>query len=354
MPHSSGGGSHGGGSHGGHHGGGHGGHSAPRVSRNYYHGSVRYRYRHHGRERYFYASPQYRPFHPARLLLLFIYIPIFIAVCTSMKTTLFGETPKSNDIVIIDGADVLDDVGNLNNAMSSFYHKTGVVPAVVTVNHSNWQGYYSSLEEYAFDRYLQEFDDEMHWLIVYSEPDTAYSQNWCWEGMQGDNTDSILTATVTSEFRHQFQYALECNDRSVDSCLVDSFMSASDYVRKPNRLSEAAPFLLVFVFLCFHAYFMLGLNELKYRGASRCEDDAQTIPQTVPMYQNTIPYGTQQMYGQQTYGQQPMGMQQPYAQQVSQQTMAQPQTVRCKFCMGTYPSNLPECPQCGAPTSGNL
>ena len=49
-----------------------------------------------------------------------------------------------------------------------FRDKTGVTPAIITVDNREWKGYYNDLENYAYDRYVNMFPDEKHWLIVYS------------------------------------------------------------------------------------------------------------------------------------------------------------------------------------------
>ena len=79
--------------------------------------------------------------------------------------------PKNYDhtIIIKDEANVINDEAALKKELERFRDKTGVTPSVVTVHNETWANY-GRLEEYAYDRYLREFDDEMHWLIVYSEP----------------------------------------------------------------------------------------------------------------------------------------------------------------------------------------
>ena len=42
------------------------------------------------------------------------------------------------------------------------------------------------------------FIDESHWLIVYA--DDGAKSNWAFEGMQGNDTDPVLTTRVTNNF----------------------------------------------------------------------------------------------------------------------------------------------------------
>ena len=86
MPHSSGGGSHGGGSHGGHshHSSSRHGRSgnSTRISKTNFVGARRYRYRHHGQERYFYSdrAPD-KIFDKKRLWIGLFYIPFPDSCC---------------------------------------------------------------------------------------------------------------------------------------------------------------------------------------------------------------------------------------------------------------------------------
>ena len=139
MPHSSGGGSHGGGSHGGSHHSSHShggsGRSSRHVRSTYFPDARRYVYYDHHRPVYVYAD------HPHKL-------------------------PQNYDykIVVEDKANVLGNTAELRNSLVAFYNRTGISPAVITVENSDWQGYYSDFENYAYDLYVNHFTDESHWL----------------------------------------------------------------------------------------------------------------------------------------------------------------------------------------------
>lgn len=169
MPHSSGGGSHGGGSHGGgHHSsssrGGRGGSSGPRFSSSPFPGARRYRYYRRGRYHYVYSnSKDGKLFHPARLLLGFFYLPFLLPVGGMLISPIQKRFQKYDTRIIVkDEAHVLKDDSGLEAALEAFYDKTHITPAVITVNNENWKSNYSNLEDYAYDRYLAEFNDEMH------------------------------------------------------------------------------------------------------------------------------------------------------------------------------------------------
>ena len=83
------------------------------------------------------------------------------------------KKPDSTEIIIKDEADVItsQDESELRSVLRDFYKKSGVVPSVITVEDTKWNG---NIESYAYTRYLSEFTDEMHWLIVYSDPSADF------------------------------------------------------------------------------------------------------------------------------------------------------------------------------------
>ena len=232
MPHSSGGGSHGGGSHGGSHHSSHShggsGRSSRHVRSTYFPDARRYVYYDHHRPVYVYAD---------------------------------------YDI----------------NSLVAFYNRTGISPAVITVENSDWQGYYSDLENYAYDLYVNHFADESHWLIVYSTPDGYSSsdgfEDWYWEGMQGNDTDDVLTESVTNSFNDELQKNLTARTRyTVSSAISTSFDDLTPTVMK-SKVNWTMLFtsIAILAFVCLHACLMIGINPKarKYAKAKPCSDAAQ-------------------------------------------------------------------------------
>lgn len=288
MPHSSGGGSHGGGSHGGsHHSsshshGGSGG-STRHTRSTYFPGSTRYVYYHHHRPVYVYADYDITQ-KPSKLryLILLFYVP-FIIVIFGMIADCYHhpkKLPQNYDyrIIIEDRANVLGDETTLKNSLIAFYNKTGISPAVITVNNSDWLGHYSSLENYAYDLYVNHFTDESHWLIVYSQPNDYSTSDsfvdWYWEGMQGDDTDSILTDAVTDDFNNKMQKNLTASTRyTVSSAIISAFDDTTPTVMKATinwEMIGVGGFMLLF--MCIHAFFMIGFNPKakNYAKAQKC------------------------------------------------------------------------------------
>ena len=235
MPHSSGGGSHGGGSH---HSSSHssshrsssgGGSSRIRTSRTYFPGARRFVYYRNGVPNYVYSDTDLSK-GPSKLrfLMLIFYVP-FVLAAFLMIFTSFGVPEKlkvdyNSQIVIQDDANVLGDTTKLGDALEDFFNTTGISPAVITVYNSDWEDNYTDLEKYAYELYVNRFYDEKHWLIVYSQPKDPDDEfnNWYWEGMQGDDTDSIITSSVAYDFTNDLHKRLLVEGTKVNDAISNS------------------------------------------------------------------------------------------------------------------------------------
>lgn len=289
MPHSSGGGSHGGGSHGGSHSSSHGGSggSSRRVKNTYFPGASRYVYYKNSKPMYVYANYDITEKRSKlRYLMLIFYIP-FIAIIVSMIASSFHHPQKmrmdyDTDIVIEDRIGVIDDEDGLNDSLRAFQDATGITPAVITVYNEDWYSNYSSLENYAFDLYVNAFTDEKHWLIVYSQPKEIDGDfvNWYWEGMQGDDTDPIITEEAAAKFNDMLQRKLLTVGKSnVGDAIGECFVSASRSIMEPYMVwSSLFMGLGVGAFIVFHMFFMVFYtpnNKKEYREATKCPEYVQ-------------------------------------------------------------------------------
>ena len=225
MPHSSGGGSHGGGSHG----GGSQGSSGPRVSRSYYPGARRY-LRHHrnsGLDEYVYASSKPRRANLSSIIILIIFFAIF---ALGIGASTFNDMPKRlnglyDNPAVHDDIDVIKDDEALTQTLKDYYVLTGICPVVYTVYDEQWSSrnpnldvIYEDLETYTYFKYVDNFEDEKHFVIVYSVPmegQELYEQgkidvpDYSWEAVQGDDTDPIITESMFRKFSNIVQVNLE-------------------------------------------------------------------------------------------------------------------------------------------------
>ena len=131
--------------------------------------------------------------------------------------------------------------------------------------------------------YVNHFADESHWLIVYSTPDGYSSsdgfEDWYWEGMQGNDTDDVLTKSVTNSFNDELQKNLTARTRyTVSSAISTSFDDLTPTVMK-SKVNWAMLFtsIAILAFVCLHACLMIGINPKarKYAKAKPCSDAAQ-------------------------------------------------------------------------------
>lgn len=332
MPHSSGGGSHSGGSHSGSShsshssrssGGGRSGSSGGRrTSAAPFTGSKRYLYYSNHQPRFVYANYDIRKKNTGILvtgiiaysfLILPFLFSIFWVMITSVnipkKLDYFEKNGRHPEYVIEDNLGVIEDKKSLKKSMKAFYEETGIVPAVITVSNDEWKQDYSSLEKYAYKVYVKRFDDEAHWLIIYSESvkDNGFV-DWYWEGMQGDDTDHIITENRADDFTGSLNDRLLQRDKySVDEAITATF---DEYRPQMMKISLNTP-----MFIAFLCMFLLtsGLSVPYFFSVFK----RSKVPAD---YKNAVPCDLTTVY-----------------------------QASCGFCGGVYIIGMhTECPHCGA------
>lgn len=271
MPHSSGGGSHSGGSHSGSgfssSSSSSGGSSAKHIKHTSFPGARRYVYYENYRPVYVYADYDIRKgtasgkfFSILGSAVSLLFGIMLLAMCYDKPQKM--DTSPSYSCEIVDCAGVIDDADMVQSAIDDFYDETGIPVEVMTVNH---------------------FADESHWLIVYSTPDGYSSsdgfEDWYWEGMQGNDTDDVLTESVTNSFNDELQKNLTARTRyTVSSAISTSFDDLTPTVMK-SKVNWTMLFtsIAILAFVCLHACLMIGINPKarKYAKAKPCSDAAQ-------------------------------------------------------------------------------
>lgn len=287
MPHSSGGGSHSSGSHGGSGFSGSsssGGSSARHIKDRDFPGARRYVYYYDCHPVYVYADYDIRKqstagkvFSIIASVFMMLMGVLFIALCYDKPTKLDADASYSSHIS--DYAGLIDYPDKVQEAIDAFYEETGIPVEIVTTYNEAWEGDYSELEDYAYDCYVAKFSDEDHWLIIYSQPSVpdAKFNDWYWEGMQGDNTDNIITADKADDFNELFQKYLTANSRySLSSAIAKAFNETT-----PDIMSGNIEWILLlwglitFVWSAYELYKTLATNKKEFRNAVRCSNDAQ-------------------------------------------------------------------------------
>lgn len=277
MPRSSGGGSHSGGSHshshshsGGSHRSGRSGSSSskPVIMSSPHIGYSRYAYYRDGRINYQYVKDKpdgYRIFTMIFIIvfmLQFLAVGIFMLLSSITYVTKIDDTSYDSIIRIEDNIDVMTDAQEieLSDTLEAFKQKTGIACSVITVHNSEWKDYYTGLENYAYDLYVNHWSDEKHWLFVYSQPedvDTIQFNDWYWEGMMGYDTEDILTDTVTESFNDDVHKYLLQTDVSVAGAFDTAMKDLTESIKvnhiavDPGMLMPACIWLLMCVVFLF-------------------------------------------------------------------------------------------------------
>lgn len=104
-------------------------------------------------------------------------------------------------------------------------------------------------------------------------------EDWYWEGMQGNDTDDVLTESVTNSFNDELQKNLTARTRyTVSSAISTSFDDLTPTVMK-SKVNWTMLFtsIAILAFVCLHACLMIGINPKarKYAKAKPCSDAAQ-------------------------------------------------------------------------------
>ena len=253
-----------------------------------------------------------------KIFILLFYLPPMIIVTLAMSNAFDLANPISKElnphsqIIIEDRINVIENKETVIKSLYAFYEKTGVTPAVITVSHDEWNPYYSSLMQYALELYYSSFDDEYHWLIVYSEPQNAEFNDWNWEGIIGDNTISAISEARCEQLTEEMQKNLSRN-KGVDYAIKRTFEEMTNTYE--SRINFPTLFILVFIlmFLIGHYCLLSGIFNRKkyYKNAVKIDsNDPEFI------------------------------------------TDEKVKIIRCEYCNGTYSEKITTaCPHCNAPVT---
>ena len=251
MPHSSGGGFHGSGFHGGSHGSFRTGsvNSVPyrHFSNIRFNGARTFCYYNKNQINYIYSDKNLSKTGPAAGIPLPIRIFMTIALIVIILTSVYACFPKpklpslllkSNRIYIEDDTDIFTDKEEkaLEDTLQRFYEETGIPVGISTCYNSNFNG---TATQYAYNKYLDTYKDEGHWLIVFYTKNPNISSfgalskmpEWGFEGMQGDYTDYLLTNEKTLEFNKTLYNYLDSTKMSYANCIMKTFDEFTPTVR---------------------------------------------------------------------------------------------------------------------------
>ncbi len=287
MPHSSGGGSHSGGHHSGH---SHSGSGSSRTKRrSSFKGATKYVYYVNKKPEILYADYDISREKPAGLANAITSYAILMIFC-ALLLVFSWHNPKKLDtngldtqILILDDENLIENREGLKKSLRAFFNETGIIPAVKTLNHDQWNQKYYFLEDYAYHLYKELFTDEKHWLIVYStDPDLSDDfDNWQWEGMQGNDTDPILAEEEQNIFNSTLQkYLLQREKYDVGQALQIAFDSLRPLAMRnylPESKKKTVAGIAIFFSLICIPLIISFVNDYRkwkyYATAVKCPDE---------------------------------------------------------------------------------
>lgn len=263
----------------------------------------------------------------ATIFLLICYIPfLFVAFLLilgsiTIPRPLTKEENPYSSILIEDNIGVIENREELTQELSSFYEKTGVTPAIITVSHEKWIDCYNNLQLYAIDLYYQKFTDECHWLIVYSEPTTEEYNDWAWEGIIGDDTEKSISNSNCERLTKTLQNNLYRNN-GVGTAITNAFA----VVAENNKVEIDTPLLIMgcipFLYIGYHIICLFG-------GFGKRKYYENAVLVEAPATTSAVP-----------------------SEMVNEK---KPTVVKCDYCGGTYRSDeMYACPHCGGPVNDNI
>ncbi len=242
MPVSRGGGFSGGGSHGSFSSNGTHSSTPTHISRRPYPGATMYVFinRHGQRSQFYSAVPPKRKKLSEIIVLMSIILLVAIGLCAML---IYSSYPRkmgkgycdATGVYFDDLAGIVKDEKKFNEAMRSFYDKTGVEPYLLTTVESKFPSSVygklgkDTLEEYAYDQYLDRFDDEGHYMICYV---VANDGTEMWLEMAGTDTTSLLDDTVFESLQENMStklYNSEDKSLAIAECLL--IMADEAYIR---------------------------------------------------------------------------------------------------------------------------
>ena len=198
--------------------------------------------------------------------LIGVYSIVFLAVLILCSIAAFSmiiphklSSKKCNPIssCIIDNANVINEDVGLEESLNAFYKKSGSQAVVYTQTIEYFENKIGSLsqenlEDYAYDVYMDLFDDEGHWLIVV----VTDGEEGSWVDMAGNETGFIITDSFFEKFQSEMQTNLNDTSITKSQALKNSFDYATENILKLSMI-DVVPIILYFVFVIF-ILFALG------------------------------------------------------------------------------------------------
>ena len=155
------------------------------------------------------------------ILGVFLLLPIIIALASGFNNPVKLKNTETLAISIEDNANILsiEDESVLTNEFISFKNTTGIPVSILTEYSTN----VGDLEDYAYNAYIKRFKDESHWLLVFTIDSDNNLKSIAMEGMQGNDTDGILTEMVGRRFTKEIKNSIYKENEGLKDAIIDGF-----------------------------------------------------------------------------------------------------------------------------------
>lgn len=154
------------------------------------------------------------------------------------------------------------DAESFNSVMKAFYEKTGSEPFVYVLGKEEFpSSVYGSLnkytlEDFAYDEYLNRFDDEGHYMVVLV---LSANGEYMWLDMAGDDTGKIVTDEIFSEFQRDMQRYFSGGAENAGAALERSFENMTERVMKLDSGNVKELLFISGFFLLFEGILVAAL-----------------------------------------------------------------------------------------------
>lgn len=195
----------------------------------------------------------------AIVFLIFIFW-LCVGIISSYDFTDSFKEQVPGQAKIFDEDNLLGNTANTLKAMQAFEEKTNIQVVLLAVDNEEWQRKNSTLAYYAANKYTDLWpNDETKWLIVYaddkvkkdsSDMNSYFKSGWRFEGVQGDDTDSILTLKATDAFNTEVTRSMNQNNDPAKA-FTDGFDKLTKTVIVPKLSPAKRVALGLIVFLIF-------------------------------------------------------------------------------------------------------
>ena len=139
--------------------------------------------------------------------------------------------PANSQVQVVDDAGVIGDKSELETTLQNFQDKTGITVMVYLTNEETWSAEFDTLKAYAKSCYLNKFEDEKHWVVVYSDGTDGITIASC----RGVGTSKLLKDKYVENFEIQLKkYLYNKSAYTAEQAFAKAFDETATNAMKVN------------------------------------------------------------------------------------------------------------------------